>query len=534
MDDYRLKVAADKARHLIHQEERFVTANLAQRLTQASAEDPEDGGVALGARVLGDFARREPFISRAQLNAVYEKLHTAGTALGTLLKEELARPVPQAPTKVAHSEHEGERFNQADHADPVLLNALSSLFEGGAPCRLYAATTGKSATSAVETKLAQLQRSPKNVRVFAGQEDVILCQASYDTVKGMASVLVPVEVSGGEALPPNMFFSRAGFVDLDELALDTHLETTAGRSYRVDGEVLLKTVSAAKGKISRPLSDVEMAAFRMRTSDATPGLSTGNFVYAQVEDATEEVKTPTFQLTAEEQTLSERLESPQGAAAFLHSPRVVEASHDALRRELAQAGHGYAQISIADADEEGVYFAVSLANKQGLRVPVKISKGTVTPPSFGVCGGKVVSLTAEGIGSALGAPVDRRAVASASPDYDLKPSDLLSQVKASLEAGDTESAANTLHVLAGKHEEAYREGMALLGQHLSGHTKTAEAPKCAFVVKNGSSGVPLCGHLNLPLERVWQDEDGHCRPLHRKNEQYDADPVAFLNHNLFV
>ena len=66
---------------------------------------------------------------------------------------------------------------------------------------------------------------------------------------------------------------------------------------------------------------------------------------------------------------------------------------------------------------------------------------------------------------------------------------------------------------------------------LSG-VKTAET-KCSKMIKSAVSEYPVCSHTGLPINKVYQDKDGHCRPLFRKGMDETYEGATFINAKIF-
>jgi hypothetical protein len=54
-----------------------------------------------------------------------------------------------------------------------------------------------------------------------------------------------------------------------------------------------------------------------------------------------------------------------------------------------------------------------------------------------------------------------------------------------------------------------------------------------MIVKNAHSSHRICGHTNLPLHKVYQDKEGNCRPLYRKEMDETYQGAYFLNSKIF-
>ena len=208
---------------------------------------------------------RDPFIKRAELRDVYNRLYSNNTKFASQFKDELGL-VEQTQVRTSmRDEKENHMLSElhkhmSDNFDSTAYHAyteeLGAALEGKAS-NGYTSKTAKAAQRACARELNSIGLLPKKIAVVAGQHDLLICEALYETPKGPTAALIPVEVRSGLALPPSMFLTTTGFVNLTSEGVTRHVRKTAGKSYKVDAHKLLNKIAEVRQQNARPMSDVE-------------------------------------------------------------------------------------------------------------------------------------------------------------------------------------------------------------------------------------------------------------------------------------
>jgi len=350
-------------------------------------------------------------------------------------------------------------------------------------------------------------------------------------------VLVPVEVSDGKALLPTVFLTQAGFADIEPEMLKGHILTTAGKNFKVDGEKLLDVLAAAKYGITEKVSDVDMAVMKMKVASETPASHDPNGItYKQVDAANPNVAIPEVELDPEHETFAKRLASPRGIANHLFGKTAVDAGVNMLTRKMYDFGFGHTQVSVTGAEDDTVVYSVAVDRTAGFKVPVKVRDGLVMPPEILISAGNLSEFSREGIAEIMrSGAIDTRAIAQSSPAYGSKPSDLMQQVRDGISEGNLLKIEDAIDVLGEVDPEAQKRAIALFVESNNPETLkrvASEQHGCAMVVQNKASKHALCGHLNMPLHKVYQDKNGDCRPLYRKGMDETSEGGTFLAHKI--
>jgi hypothetical protein len=204
-----------------------------------------------------------------------------------------------------------------------------------------------------------------------------------------------------------------------------------------------------------------MAAIKVASVKGTPAMDQNSILYASLEDVKKDVQLPTFTPTKDTK-FAETLSKPEGVARFIHGDRVVEAGRSMLVRKFAELGYNNVQIKVASVQKEKILYAVAIGTGTGLNVPVDVVGTMVAPPKIVFADGMVTAFSKEAISQVVreGTGGNKRALATASPCYDMKPSELLDVVKQSVAEGNFIRAEEAINVLGEVDPHAQRVAIA--------------------------------------------------------------------------
>lgn len=528
-----------RAADAMEENKQLILFPIVNRMVKAAEAYPEDATVVQMASFLRNRASKDILsISRKELKKVYNSLYTRNTKCGALLENELGvvNALPEAK-KTSRDAGEGTIIAEAfeNLGDPVVLNALNAAFEGkDVSSSTYSASVARSAEKNVAHELDNLGADAHVITTVAGQEDLLICQATYETPKGQSSVLIPVEVKNGKPLLPTMFLSRAGFKDLTSEGLVEHLTTMAGKKWQIDVDKLLKTVAAVKNDEIKVISEVEEIVVKTALSRGKPvNYNTDAVLYQQVDPEKVEVE-----LAASDESFkfAENLGTTKGAAEFMLGKAAVNAGFRMVKKALESYGYGNSQISLANLNEDTMFFAVAVDGGSGFKVPVKIRGGLPAVPEVLIAGGSVFEFSEKGVSEAIESK-DYEASIKASHLYDRKASELIDLVKCSMDSGDYVKAEEALSVLSQTDGKAFNYAFGIYQNTINGKSVIKEASAdraCSMQVKNAHSKHILCGHTGLPTHKVYQDEHGDCHPLYRKNMDNTNEGGSFLHSRIYL
>lgn len=521
----------NRAAAALHDKEKFSVEALALRAERAAQACPTDPTLVAMSNFLSKRADSQAFISRAELKDVYRRLYSQNNQFGTIFASELGITETSKVVRGTRDPNEGVSLTSDIYekmGNPLLSKAFEAAMDGKADLNHYTPATAK---MAAQTCLQELSKyaMPRKIDVIAGQADVLICQATYETPKGQTGVIVPVEIREGKALLPTVFLSQYGFLDLAQTALEDHIVATAGKRFSVDVPRLLQVVSSAKGnQPKRGLSEMEMIIARASVAKAEAKgeaiLQHTNGILNQVVDA-KPIDVEASHRLPEADTFAAKLASPKGAAEFIFGRDVVTNARTMVRQAMANFGFSHSNIALNSYDDKSMYFAVSVDNRTAFKVPVKVANHAPQLPGIIVIAGSLYPFSKAGISNALKEEAnDGRMMAAASPVYDLKSGDLIEEVRQAMTLGDHARAEDALNVLQNSGDDAgYKQAFATYLEGLNPNSKVATASAecdhsgCKAQRKVAYSKHVICGHTNLPIHKVYQDKNGDCQPLYRKN-----------------
>ena len=512
-----------KAAKALYDNEKFLVGVLAVRARKLAQAYPTDPTVVGCSNFLNKRANSNAdWISRAELKNVYSRLYSNNNKFATEFKGELGLVEHDPRTLMQRDPNEGKNLvadAYKELSDGLLSEQIEAALDKKTEFKLYSSAMAKEVQKTCARELNGFGIFPKKLAVVAGQSDILICQATYETPKGQSSVLIPVEIKEGRALMPNMFLSVGGFISLNKETLQEHLRATAGRSFQVDVHKLLEKISEAKNGTPKVLNDVEQAVIKMASSRQTPVNQTLNAVIMQeVDAASPNVVTPILEAPEEVKTMAAMLTSNAGAAEFTFGKDAVTLGRGLISNELRAAGFVNAQVAVADNTNDTISYAVAVDGKFGFTVPVKVSGGQLHLPKVIVSEGRLFDMSASGLSSLLSeGDTDSRAVAMTSPVYGAKPSELVDRVREAMASENFLAAEDALHVLKDSGDEvAYK---AAMGLYVSGLKGTPDVAKhtCTATVKLPSSKYLLCSHTGLPVHQVHTDKYGNCQRAYRKD-----------------
>lgn len=512
----------------IEANEKFLVGPLAVRLTKACDENPGDQTIYSLASFLRSKADKDMFISKAELNKVYDKLYTYGSEASSYLENELVKKDIKESTKMAR---DNENFDLFRSADSSLVNALESVFDKTASYKPYSNEIAKLAENSCAKELSYFPVTPAKIEVIAGNEDVILCKASYETPKGQSHVLIPVEISEGKALFPSVFVTTAGFEDLNKDNLGKHLVKSAGKHFQVNVDTILNVIKTAKHGTTESLSDVERIVIKAELNKKAESYNHDSMFFEITEKTAGDVK-----LVADSedvQSFAERLGSTKGIAEITFGKKAVNAGKLMIIQAMKSFGHNV-QVAISDVNTDTVFYSAS-NGVGGIKVPVKFANELPVPPSIALANGVVESFDEAGIDKLFNEG-DVKQAALSSVFYGSKPNELIETIKIAMSEQNFAKAEEALNVLANfGDDKAYNFGFStyMAGLNAKPIDKTASINKCAMQIKSPNSIHVLCGHTNMPLSKVYQDKNGDCLPLYRQNSE-ETTGGSFLDSRIYI
>ncbi len=522
----------------VEDSQKLATPVLASKLAKCLQAYPEDQTIGAMSRVIEKMAENNNlFIRKAELKSLYHKLYSRNTKFAQLFTDELGL-ADQLPEPTLHQRDDAKQLDVYTAADPILSNALNSVFDKHVPLKMYSQSLADNAKTSVARHLDSWNIKPTNIDVDQGNEKFLVVKADYDTPKGVTSFYVPVEVVNNKVAEAAVFMGNAGPQELNNENIKGYLRKHAGTKLKITGSDILDVLTKAASE-NREVSDAELALIRVNASRQPQS----EFVQGQVvglkvaEAAPKEIQ---FAKSDEFKSFEDHFTSPYGQASFHFGEDKVKIARDYISRELQSLGHKNPQITVTSNDKNTVFYGVSLdSGKVAFTVPVKIANNKIHQPTTLICNGSIASFDNDSINKLyLDNQTDYKVAAVVSPLFGLKPSDLVTQIREAAAEGNLVRAEEALNVLANTGDtKAYAVGFQVYASSL-GNAKSDDITKHPMYnandfYTNAHSKMPISKQTGLPINKIYIDDQGNHRPLYRRGMSESYEGASFMNAKIF-
>ena len=520
--DFLIKQATQKLSQAVIGAEQFPLSILAIRSKQVAEANPTDQTSVGMYQFLSKKASQQLYIRRNEFKSAYNTFFTKNNKFAAAFEKELGEIETLKPT---FAKKTSEFKDEGSGADPFLTEAFSRIVEKRTGDK-FSPVMGKQATTNCLLEMNRIGVRAKIVEAVAGQENLIICRAAFETPKGTSSFLIPIEVSQGRALLPSIFLSAGGFFDLNEKNFHSALNKFAGEDLQYNPEEVLKIVASTLTKTASvdEFNEVEKIVLKARLASAKPAQDQ-NAIFDRNEPKPVKNVIAAPKLPPSGEVFSNKLTSPLGAAEFLFGKNSVEKGRNSIINRLDAFGCTGYQIKVANANETSTIFDVALSNKT-FKVPVKMNRMYSIVPEVLISEGSILPFSKEGIDEVSG--IDIQTKASFSPGYELSCEELIEIVRTASIEKNKEKVEDALNILLAKDMNAFRSATQIWMDGLAGKL-TPKTSGCRKKIKVANHSSPICGCLNQPLDKVYQDEFGDCRPLWTKKSA--AAQTFMSSHN---
>jgi hypothetical protein len=508
------------------EKEKFFTGILAARLSKAAQDNPGDQTIIGMHNFLNERSRKPngTLISKTELKDVYNKLYTRNSRCSEYLSTELGKTAELLEPKVIASPEVLEKdlvTSALEKAtDGKLLNELSVLFDKQAGEKSYTKAAEQSALRSCQRVL------PGNpiLNIVAGREDLIVCEAAYETPKGRSAILVPVEVINNKALLPTVFMHKDGFETIASETITDKVVKHAGQKFNVNVNDVFNIIDNVRGSFNKikPLSEVEKIVIKASLESQTPSSYDNNAVFQELNRE---------EKTVEESALSKdfasMLHTAKGAAEFKFGKEAVELGRKLIINKLASNDIRDAQVSVFNIDENSIIYSVASASL-AFKVPVTVKNKKVQDPNIIIANGMVKEFVKNSF-----IVSDLSVKASVYNIDSSKPGQLIENVKVALASGDKSKAETVLEIIASTGDQsALNYAFELYTKYLNGSlNKTASTQQKIKTVKIG--GNEVCAKTGLPIDKVYIDENGDVKAKYRQNMEHTDLGAVFINSKIF-
>jgi len=513
----------------IEDNQKIATPVLAVKLAKCLEAYPHDQTLGSMSRVIEKMASNNTiFITRNDLRSLYNKLYSANTKFAELFEDELGKTELKSPIKEMVKDDSVE-LNPYKVSDPILSNALNSVFDRGIPLKMYSQDLANKALKSVAGVLDIWNLKPSSLNVDSGNEKFLVIKAGYETPKGLTSFYVPVEVKNNNIIQASIFVGNKGPQDLNNINIKNYLIGNTGVKLNINSALILDVLTKSAEE-KREMSGAELALTKLNAiREGKAEFFGGQIVGQKVAEAS--VKDVQLPKMNEFESFEKQFTTPYGMATFKFGEDKVKAGNSVIARELISIGYKNPQVVVSGNDDSNIFYSVALnGGRLGFTVPVKIVNNKVVKPELMICNGKINELSLSGI-SKLNAKneSDYKAAASASPLFGLKPADLIENIKKAFMDNNYSKAEDALNILASSgNEKEHAIGFKVYMDGLAGNRVEAEVSKCSMVIESKHSQHKLCGHTGLPLHKVYQDKYGNCLPLYRRGMDENYEASAFM------
>jgi len=474
------------------------------------------------------------FISKAEFKDLYNKFYTRNSKFADYMREELGESNDVVGPTYASKESAPITDTFESVADPILSNALASAFESGAHIKAFSKKTAEKARDFVKKDLDRWGVKASRMEIDSGNEHFIVIKADYDTPKGITSILVPVEVSGENVTEPTLFMTNAGPKELNNTNIKNHIKSSTGTKLKITGQDMVNILTK-NAFPEKSVSNAELALIKLNASKDSGG-DFGSILGLNLEAKSRNTEIVVPKLS-ESDSFSAKLGESLAFIALKFGKDKVDTGRNVIQRFMNDFGYKNTQINVLGADNQSIFYGVSIDDrKTSFKVPVKIESNRVLQPEILICSGSVAEFNKSSIQNLiLQNQTDFKVAVASSPQYGLKPSELIENVKMAVLEGNLYKAEDALNVIKESGDnESY---VIAFNEYISGLNSSKKIANdgcgCSLIIKSASSQHAICGHTNLPLHKVYQDEHGNCLPIYRKNIEANYQGAFFMNSKIF-
>ena len=444
-------------------------------------------------------ANKRLFIKKSELKDLYSKHYTNNTKFASFFSNELGEVVEEPKVKYA-STYSGSVETKKEES--VLSNALNYIFDNTKEIKTFSEKTASTAVNSIKKTLNNWDLKPANIKAEAGNKDILIVRADYETPKGLTSFYIPVSTSDNKISDVTTFIGTAGLEQLSFNSVKNYIMKSAGVKIKVTASDILNLFENKK-----QISQAELALIRVNASRANLNQPAPNSILGQKLDPlpVQDVILPKHKDVG---LFTEKFASVNGEAEFLFKDN-VKIAKDYIFREMLSLGYKNPQVKLIKVNSSTIYYGVSAANL-AFTVPVKVENDKINIPKVVLSNGKVASFTSEGLASLS---ADNTVSVKMSNAYGLNPGALIVEIKKAVADNNMPKAEDCLNVLksTGTNQEYILGLKAFIATDLK-----EEVRGCSMVVKSSTTKKDICGHTGMPVDKVFQDKYGNCQLLYRQ------------------
>ena len=400
--------------------------------------------------------------------------------LGHLLKETAPDTIKNDTfVKQMRIDSNGDPISNTSLVDQNATNILSALFDSSIQVKAYNETLADKGITYVKAELKSLGFDNSRVALAGGNAETLVYLANFDTVNGIVSVAIPIDLVNNNLVLPNSFI--------------------------VDNSL-------------RPLTAQNLQDFISKK--ATLHSKAGEH-----EEIRPVIETPVAEMPKELAHLAADFEDTIVEAASNFGTEAIKIGKQIVIRELTAAGFKNAQVKFGSESGDSVVYIAAIHTPKGvvdIEVPIEMKSVAgdkyvpLCPTYFAYDGILEDFSTVKLQRFAMNIPQASSGTMSFASMYKfMRLSELKDEIVKAASENDYVSCETVLNVIAERFDhETFKNAVA--DYHFLLMTKnrleSGEIRSCPNPIPAGKVSVlPYCPHVHSTIDKVAVDEHGHCR-----------------------
>lgn len=496
-------LAAKKALDHMKDGKTYTTDYVANRLIVAADQNPHDHLIGNMRDVIQKKARTQNFITQNEIGEIYDQmvgLASGHTAFRTSLGDLLPQSRQMAPVEKTASEmriDQGKDNLSSKMQNEELSNAFATLFGFGkeASFSSYKGHEDNSVQKVTVAKLSSIGYAPTQVKIAGGNDHFCLATAYFRRKNGSVAIQMPVQNSGGIALPPENFIQAGELVPLTKENLFVAIK---------DSEHTRK--EAAHSKFA------------------------GQRDFSKIIEYDKPVVPAALEKFAD-------LENSLVAAASKYNTHQVRTAIKVVSDELKGFGVHNPQVTVKSANDRELLLNAQIPTSFGssaISVPVEFHNGLPTLPSKFAADGddtvKVYDFSSHGVRNFMGRVKANdgslKVARHNSPLGSMSFHQLMDEVISGASSKDYKRSEDALATIQDKfgpeHHKSALDKFSQLLKHSSDYSETRrgklikEAVQRGDLIKFPTTLEWFSPKLGLPISKIAFDDKGRMVPARRK------------------
>lgn len=492
---------AKKALDTMKNGKSYPAGYILDRLEKAASKNSGDPVIGHFRDVIQKVAAKNPFVTQAQLTALYHELSGMGGGRDNF-RRELGDIIFEKVTPSIEKDASTARVSYENGMLPLYGESPASKeFEGAFSLdkksfSSFSDNIIKKAEKFTKVQLTSLGVNPSSVSVVHHNEHFILCKASVDTSDHtQVDLSIPIKISSGLPSIPDSFIQDGNILKLNKENL----------------YVYLKDKQNFKKKAARNSFESQRLDNAFKVDSMVVPVALEKFA---------------------------ELETNLMTATSRYSKDQISLASKVLEVELKGMGISNPQIRVASSNDRVINFKADVPTAGGrvdITVPVEFSSGRPIIPSSFEVGGEIYKLNSESI-NALIKTAKKSGLEVVSRDIEsmerLSYDQLMDHMINGVSSGNLKVAEESLKAIQSKFDgQQYiyaLDRFSKLLKHASNNDKRDALIKQALssgdLIWVPTSVEPFCPKLGLPASKIDFDQKGRPVPF-RKSAREDLDGV---------